>query len=580
MSLNLIFGYGTNYYFTPVITCPNGLENVTARFKYSESLGSGSMNTNISIGENALSNNGNLDTGTEWYQNSVTPNIAIGANALRWNTKGYNNIAIGNSALYNNQTHTDNIIIGHHNPVMCAVAGPGETSIPISCGDNGGSKTVAIGTSVLTLNDANSNIGIGHYSLACNVSGFNNTSLGVKTLSNNVVGANNTAIGHQALLSFNGSQNTAVGAYSLKYTTTLNNTAIGYAAGFNNTGVDNIFIGHQVIGSSGTAPPSGFEELEATNLNTQYTLLPFNSGSRIISIGNNSLINNEASNTIAIGYDALEMNTTGTANVALGVYALQLNTSGANNTAIGVNALHFNTNGGSNIGIGIYSLYNNITGSANTFVGNYSGRYNQAGDNSTGVGYQAVGAATDSYSGWGNTGVGYRALYNLTTGFDNVAIGKSAGSTLTEGFNNSMIGNGAQASSVSATNEITLGNASINTLRCATSTITTFSDIRDKTNIENIPVGLEYINALRPVKFDWNTRDGSKIGLKEFGFIAQELDLIEQQFGYQEYTRLVNKNNPDRLEIDYMKTYPILIKAIQELSNKVDYILNHLNINI
>ena len=75
---------------------------------------------------------------------------------------------------------------------------------------------------------------------------------------------------------------------------------------------------------------------------------------------------------------------------------------------------------------------------------------------------------------------------------------------------------------------------------------------------------------MRPVMFDWNARDGSRIGKKDFGFIAQELDAVESKFGYAEYSRLVHKENPDMWEADVMKTYPILIKSIQELSDKFD----------
>ena len=115
-------------------------------------------------------------------------------------------------------------------------------------------------------------------------------------------------------------------------------------------------------------------------------------------------------------------------------------------------------------------------------------------------------------------------------------------------------------------NSFTLGNGDVNNLRCNDTSISSLSDERDKTNIEDVPFGLDYINALRPVKFDWNRRDGSSQGKKDFGFIAQELDQVEEQFGLREYTRLVGKDNPEKLEADPMKTYPILIKAIQELS--------------
>ena len=49
----------------------------------------------------------------------------------------------------------------------------------------------------------------------------------------------------------------------------------------------------------------------------------------------------------------------------------------------------------------------------------------------------------------------------------------------------------------------------------------------------------------------------------------QIIDQVEQENGYSEYTRLVHKENPDMWEADPMKTYPILIKAVQELSAEV-----------
>ena len=86
---------------------------------------------------------------------------------------------------------------------------------------------------------------------------------------------------------------------------------------------------------------------------------------------------------------------------------------------------------------------------------------------------------------------------------------------------------------------------------------------------------------MRPVMFDWNRRpfineDGDEIvnevyiGRKDFGFIAQELDTVQETFGYSDHTRLVHKNNPDAWEADPMKTYPILIKAVQQLSELVE----------
>ena len=59
--------------------------------------------------------------------------------------------------------------------------------------------------------------------------------------------------------------------------------------------------------------------------------------------------------------------------------------------------------------------------------------------------------------------------------------------------------------------------------------------------------------------------------------IAQELHEVEMDFNSTDRTRLVNYENPSRLEAQPMNTYPILIKAIQELSAKVDSLQARIN---
>ena len=119
-------------------------------------------------------------------------------------------------------------------------------------------------------------------------------------------------------------------------------------------------------------------------------------------------------------------------------------------------------------------------------------------------------------------------------------------------------------------NEITLGNGSISSLRCQVTSITALSDQRDKTAIEDLDLGLNFIKAMKPRKFTWNRRDGTWHGRKEVGVIAQELHEVEMDFNSTDRTRLVSYENPSKLEATPMNTYPILIKAIQELSAQVE----------
>ena len=378
-----------------------------------------------------------------------------------------------------------------------------------------------------TLSTASNNTGLGFEAFDDLTSGDDNTAIGFKALTVLTTGSNNTGIGARALLSnTTGGANTAIGENALYQNTTANfNTAVGY---------------------------------QSLDANTEGTV---NTG---------------------IGADALTGNTTGDANTAIGASALSANTTADNNTAVGRESLCANTTGAGNSALGQSSLFKNTTGDQNTALGRSALICNTTADNNTAVGFESLRANTTgaentaigsdsmlvSTTGCKNTFIGRNSGRDNTEGDENVAIGFNSGCQNTTGDNNAMIGNFAQSSSATVSNEFTLGNGSTNNLRCADTSISSLSDLRDKKNIEDIPHGLDYILAMRPVKFDWDTRDGTREGKKDYGFIAQELDQVEETFGNKEYTRLVSKENPEQWETDPMKTYPILIKAIQELSEE------------
>ena len=86
----------------------------------------------------------------------------------------------------------------------------------------------------------------------------------------------------------------------------------------------------------------------------------------------------------------------------------------------------------------------------------------------------------------------------------------------------------------------------------------------------DLPEGLDFVTKLRPVKFEWATRDGNgKDGLFEHGFIAQDLQAAQKE-NDADYLNMVMDENPDRLEASYGKLVPILVKAIQELTMEVN----------
>jgi len=210
---------------------------------------------------------------------------------------------------------------------------------------------------------------------------------------------------------------------------------------------------------------------------------------------------------------------------------------------------HLKPAASSNMFFGVNVGYNNTTGNYNSFFGANAGYSNTTGSE--------------------NSFFGRQAGYNNTTGNYNSFFGRDAGFSNMEGTNLTCVGYNAQASAVDATNEITLGDANVTTLRCKTQTITALSDRRDKTAIEPIPLGLDFIRDLKPSKWVWNCRDGSRIGDEDTGFIAQDLDDSQKKFGY-EIPGLVFKPNDDRWEASSGKLLPVAVKAIQELAARVE----------
>jgi hypothetical protein len=102
------------------------------------------------------------------------------------------------------------------------------------------------------------------------------------------------------------------------------------------------------------------------------------------------------------------------------------------------------------------------------------------------------------------------------------------------------------------------------------------SDARLKTNIESIDSGLDKVNQLNPVTFNWNTDSDNPA--KVPGLIAQEVAEVFSEQEFQIVRSLINPNDEPESEfandpmkaVEYESITPYLIKAIQELSAKND----------
>jgi len=377
--------------------------------------------------------------------------------------------------------------------------------------------------------------------------------------------------------------NTAIGSGALNQLTIGQyNTAIGYGALSANEGSSNcIAIGYQALLNNSAASDNiaiGSNSLKVTT----------GQGTDNIAIGSNALINNiEGADNIAISSNALYSNENGNYNIAIGISSLQNNTSDEN-IAIGVGSLYTNITGYRNIAMGKNALYGNNSGNNNIAIGYSTGSSNVTGYNNVAIGSGALGANTT----YNNTAVGYQALLNTNNGEANTAIGYAAGSDNVSGTGNIFVGFGSGNGASNISNIINLGGINITTLRCQVTTITALSDERDKKNIKDISLGLDFVNKLRPVEFDWDMRewyakkdengiaikndendyiydtppDGSKIGKKDYNFIAQELLILQKE---NPWLQIVNTDNPNKLETTPGKMFPILVKAIQQLNDKV-----------
>lgn len=360
-------------------------------------------------------------------------------------------------------------------------------------------------------------------------------------------------------------------------------------------GTDNFAIGDGAIATSS----AGQSDNVAIGKNALFSLT---SGDRNVAIGNYSgRAQTSTVNTTSVGYAALYNSTTGTQNTSVGWQSLYNSTTANYNTAFGSNAGLTLTTGGGNVFIGDACGYGSDTSNC-VYVGRVAGNYNSSGkSNNVGIGYQcandaygtlsvAVGAYSMSDGNHtGSVAVGYDALGRSSTSTPNynVAVGYQAGEQIYSGdyntflgpnvggiayYNNrcTVIGASATASGASASNEITLGDSNISSLRCNVTTISSLSDERDKTAIEDLSYGLDFINDMRPVQFTWNRRDGTFAQKTDLGFIAQDLYDVELEHSSTSRTRLVKWENPEKLEADYLRSYPILVKAVQQLSAKCD----------
>jgi hypothetical protein len=105
--------------------------------------------------------------------------------------------------------------------------------------------------------------------------------------------------------------------------------------------------------------------------------------------------------------------------------------------------------------------------------------------------------------------------------------------------------------------------------------VQSISDVRTKENIVNSTDGLDIINSLRPVRFDFKDGFGSN-KKNQLGFIAQEVeeifpDVVDEWIDYNNNSTVYKTVGPAGL-------IPVLVKAIQEQQELIQSLTNRLSI--
>jgi hypothetical protein len=459
-----------------------------------------------------------------------------------------------------------------------------------------GYANIAIGfESCKDLTTGHNNVAVGHATLYENIGGEQNVAVGANALQNNTEGDNNVAIGKSALVSNTASNNTAVGWGALKTTTTATQvTALGYRAGEDSTGSSSTFI--------------GFLAGAETSTGNQNTFIGASTAESGVCTG--------TSNT-AVGGNNFTHITTGSYNCVMGTHAMRNFQTGEGNVVLGYNAKRLHSSGDDAVVIGNHAGYNMTTGRS-VVVGNEAFYDGTSTDDSVFIGNQAGYNVTTGYT---NIIIGDRAGdTTLTTGYSNVIIGYKAGRS-TNGFANTFVGSGAGTSSAGSYNTCigngaNFGNANNGGIIIgyggsagAAGTYATLayggnkswislgatgwsgsSDKRLKENIRPSEAGLSFINDLKPVNFDWRKKKDIDPELEthksdsderyekdnptgKIGFIAQ--DVKEALDNHPEVISHLWEEQEDGTQaLTPNELIPMLVKAVQELSAKVEELQN------
>ena len=246
--------------------------------------------------------------------------------------------------------------------------------------------------------------------------------------------------------------------------------------------------------------------------------------------------------------------------------------SASNNVYLGANAGFINSGSEGNVGIGSSALYSG-TGGGNVAIGKLAMQLATSASSNIAIGYAAAGGG--QMTGSGNVIMGDAAGYSITSGSNNVLIGQNAGRSGSQTPQ-------SMGAVITASNEIQIGNEG-HTNAMVQVVWTINSDGRDKTEIKELDLGLEFVNKLKPITYKWDKRskyedlkpDGTHVEDElQIGFIAQDIIKLEKEYGYniEDKTNLATWESEDKYKVGlkHSNLIPSLVKAIQELKAEIE----------
>jgi len=380
------------------------------------------------------------------------------------------------------------------------------------------------------------------------------------------------------------------------------NVCIGDEAGTAlTTGDNNVAVGFEALATEdahGDNTAIGYQALKTLNggADTFNVAVGYLAGTSVTTGTNNTLIGSFTGDAI----------TDGSHNTALGISALGAETRGSRSVAVGEGALQFQNKSDStgnmyNTAVG-YEAGNDVTtGHSNVFVGGLAGDAITTGSKSTAVGYATLTDCTNTGDTF-NTCVGYEAGNSITNGVKNTFIGADAGKVATTANRCTVIGHDCEVSASGAFDQTVIGNLVVGANSSFTfgtddadtridngsTSLSAPSDQRYKEEITTSTAGLGFINDLRPVTYKWRmkkdvpeehrayVKDSTKrvLNAKDelyHGFIAQEVKtVLDNHSEVKNYDALWSEDDDGRQRLAPAFLIPMLTKAIQELSAKVD----------